>query len=199
MLRARFFLSIVPALVGGCEQPAPRSIVGDFEAPGTYALAGDTITVWRRDGDSGGTSRLRAYSITPSGTVEALEEVERAEVSADAPEEVEPLPGERRRSFALQPHEFAAIRAQAALLRPQSLGSAHPVGGYGGQAWPAGCRLAPGQSGSAGVNYLNGLNWGAFVLQPACQGAGADTARATLADMFARLDRAAALAPSTRR
>lgn len=199
MPRARFLLALVPALVGGCKQPGPPSIVGDFAAPGIYALAGDTITVWRRDDQEGRTTRLRAYSITPSGTVEGLEEMERTEVSAGEPEEAEALPGERRRSFALPPQEFAAIRAQAALLRPQSLGPEDPVGGYGGQAAPTGCSFVPGQSGSAGVNYLNGMNWGAFVLQPACRGASADAARATLADMFLRLDHAAALVPSTQR
>src|SRR5438552_4004849 len=69
----------------GCGHKGARSLVGDFTAPGTYALAGDTITVWKRIRQPDGAWRFHSYSITPGATVEYLEEVERVGAPETAP------------------------------------------------------------------------------------------------------------------
>jgi hypothetical protein len=178
----------------GCGQPAKRqSLLGDFAAPGTYALAGDTITVWQRVRQPDGAWRFHSYSITPSGTIEYLDELERA----DAPEAAEDSheAAERRRSFVLPQPEFEALRSQVALLRPAALGPDDPVRGYAGEAYPAGCTPAPAKTPApprlAGINFLNAGSWGAFVLQPGCDSNKAKAAAAVMTDLFGRLERAA--------
>lgn len=174
----------------GCNEEAQRkSLVGDFAAPGTYALAGDTITVWKRLRQPDGAWRFQSYSITPGGTVEYLEELERVG-APENPEEVQDF-AEKRHGFVLPQAEFEAIRSQAALLRPASLGPDDPVGGYGGEAYAAGCAYDNVQPRIAGINYLNNANWGAFVLQPGCPSAAARSATAAMTQLFDRLDRAA--------
>ena len=185
-------LTALFALAACDPEEGPRSIVGDFAAPGTYALAGDTLTVWRRVPEPGGFSRFQSYSITPGGTVEYLDEPERVDVPAN-PETAADL-SEHRESFALPPADFEAIRAQSALLRPASLGPNHPVGGYGGEAVAAGCALKQEQPRLAGINFLNGGNWGSFVLQPGCGSSAAKAAADAMARIFSRLE-AAATAP----
>ena len=97
---------------------------------------------------------------------------------------------EKRHAFTLPQAEFEAIRSQAALLRPQALGPEDPVAGYAGEAHPIGCAADPAQPRVAGINFLNGGNWGAFVLQAGCTGMGGDAARAAMDRIFARLERA---------
>src|SRR5262245_52688611 len=110
-------LSISFTLVAcGRHDEAPRSLVGDFAAPGTYALAGDTLTVWKRVRLPDGAWRFQSYSITPGGTVDYLDEPERVE-APENPEDAQDL-AEHREGFTLQHGEFEAIRSQAALLRP---------------------------------------------------------------------------------
>lgn len=185
---ARILAPIAVLALCGCEQ-APRSLVGDFPAPGIYALAGDTITVWKRIRQPDGAWRFHSYSVTPGGTVEYLEELERLG-APDDPEEAQDF-AEQRQGFALPPGEFEAVRSQAALLRPASLGPDDPVGGYGGEAYPPGCPFDKTRPRVAGVNFLNDANWGAFVLQAGCQSEGAKPAAAAMTQLFDRLDRAA--------
>ena len=172
----------------GCEAPpeGPRSLVDNRTAPPTWALAGDTITLWRRIALPNGAARFQSYSITPGGTVEYLDEFERG----DAAETIGDT-SEKRQGFALPQAEFEAIRSQVALLRPLSLGPDSPVGGYGGEAFAMGCSHDPAPPRAAGVNFLNGGNWGAFVLQPECQSESARAAAAIVAQAFDRLERAA--------
>jgi hypothetical protein len=182
-------LTLALLALSGCHKPkGPQSLVGDFTAPGIYALAGDTITVWKRIQQPNGAWRFYSYSITPGGTVEALEELERVDAPADG-EEPQDF-SELRKGFALPPSEFAAIRAEAALLRPASLGPRDAVGGYGGEAAPVGCALDKAGPRLAGVNFLNSANWGAFVLQDGCTGDAAARANAAVTDIFDRLERA---------
>jgi hypothetical protein len=176
------------ALPGCHKQKGPQSLVGDFAAPGIYALAGDTITVWKRVQQPSGAWRFYSYSITPGGMVEALEVLERL----DAPQNTEEPQdfSELRKGFALPRNEFAAIRAKAALLRPGSLGPADAVGGYGGETPPAGCTLDKARQRLAGVNFLNNANWGAFILPEGCTGETAEAATAVVSEIFDRLERA---------
>jgi hypothetical protein len=185
--------------LAACEEKRPTSLVGEFAVPGAYALAGDTITVWRRDSRPGGGSRLLAYSITPGGSVEAVDEAERLGSAGGPVEEAQAGGPEQRRSFILPPQDFEAIRAAAARLRPAAMGPEDPVGGYVGQVSPRGCRQVDGQPGTAGINFLNAASWGTFVLQPGCSGEPAAAATVAMADIFARLDRASAGAPAARR
>jgi hypothetical protein len=184
-------LSAFVALAGcnGQQDEGPRSLVGDFAAPGVYALAGDTLTVWRRVPHPGGLSRFESFSITPGGAVERLSEPEL--VDAPANPEAGTDFAEHRETFDLPQSEFEALRAQAALLRPASLGPDLPVGGYGGEVVAAGCALDEKQPRAAGINFMNGRNWGGFISQPGCDTASAKAAEAALRDIFARLDRAA--------
>lgn len=185
-------LPLIAALaLFGCEAPpeGPMSLVGDHAAPPTWALAGDTITVWRRIALPGGASRFQSYSITPGGTVEYLDEYERGDTMMDA--ETAGDTAEKRQGFTLPQAEFEAIRSQVALLRPRALGPSNPVGGYGGEAYASGCSHDPIQLRMAGVNFLNDANWGAFVLQPNCRSQSARAATAILAQAFDRLERAA--------
>jgi hypothetical protein len=192
----------IPALIaalalGACEKEAPqKSLVGDFPVPGIHALAGDTITVWQRVRRPDGQWRFHSYSINTVGTVEFLDEHERI----GAQESTQEAPGgpEQRQAFALPQAEFEALRAQAALLRPASLGPDQPVGGYGGEVLPAGCELDETKPRIAGVNFLNGGNWGNFVLQPGCDSDGAKEAAALMTQILDRLKRAAD-APSKQR
>jgi hypothetical protein len=188
-VRALFTAALLVPLLGGCGPKGERSLVGDFAAPGAYALAGDTITVWRRIRQPDGAWRFYSYSITPGATVEYLEELERV----GAPENTEEAEdfSELRKGFALPRSEFEVIRAKAALLRPASLGPRDPVGGYGGEATPAGCTLDAARPRLAGINFLNNANWGAFVLQQGCDGQAAGAAAAAMSDILDRLDRAA--------
>jgi hypothetical protein len=178
--------------LGGCGDKGARSLVGDFAAPGTYALAGDTITVWKRIRQPDGAWRFHSYSITPGATVEYLEEPERvgAPENAFANGEERETFSELRKGFALPQAEFEAIRARAALLRPASLGPDDAIGGYGGEAPPAGCTLDKAHQRLAGVNFLNSANWGAFILQEGCSGQAASAATAAVTEIFDRLDRA---------
>jgi hypothetical protein len=188
-LRALFTAALLVPLLAGCGHESAKSLVGDFAAPGTYALAGDTITVWKRIRQPDGAWRFYSYSITPGATVEYLEELERVG-APDNPEEAEDF-SELRKGFALPPSEFEAIRTKAALLRPASLGPEDPVGGYGGEAAPAGCTLDKARPRLAGINFLNNANWGAFVLQQGCDGEAAGAATAAMSEILDRLDRAA--------
>ncbi len=191
-------LTAALALAGcGDKPPVIKSLVGDFAAPGTYALVGDTFTVWKRAQQPGGAWRFYSYSITSGGTVETLEELERI----GAPENSEETPDfrELRRSFALPQSEFEAIRKQAALLRPRALGPEDTVRGYAGEAYPIGCSFDPAQPRIAGINFLNGASWGAFVLQAGCTGEGAHAATAAMTQIFDRLERAAGQARPTAR
>jgi hypothetical protein len=185
-------LSVVLALCGCQQQPPPtRSLVAEAAAPGVYALAGDTITVWQRVRLSDGMSRFHSWSITPGGTVEYLDTPERA----DKPEDLEESPtdlAERRGSFALPQAEFEAIRAQARLLRPTTLGPEDPVGGYGGEAYPHGCTPNKGEQRIAGINFMNKANWGAFIQPADCASEGARATTAVMAEIFDRLTKAAA-------
>ena len=190
-LLAPALLCTLALALGGCgEAEKPRSLLGDFAAPGAYALARDTITVWRRVRQPDGSWRFHSWSITSGGTVEYLDELERV----DAPETSEDThpAGERRASFGLAQDEFEAIRAQAALVRPAAMGPDDPVRGYAGEASPAGCTPTPGQPRLAGINFLNDGGWGAFVLQPDCRSDSARAAAALMDQIFARLDRATA-------
>lgn len=173
----------------GSSKPVQKSLVGDFPVPGVYALAGDTITVWKRIPQADGTALFTSYSITPGGTVESLAAREQTNMP-DISEDGEDF-SEHRRGFALPQGEFEAIRTKLALLRPGSLGPVDPVGGYGGEVVPAGCKLDPAQPRVAGINFLNHTNWGTFTLQSGCQAANAGAASALLSDIFGRLERAA--------
>jgi hypothetical protein len=186
------FLFVLAALTGcGRAKPPQTSLVGDFPVPGTYALAGDTITVWKRVPQPNGTALFSSYSITPGGTVEYFAAREETTIP-DVSEEGEDF-SEHRKGFALPQREFEAIRTAAAMLRPGSLGPIDPVGGYGGEVVPKGCRLDPKQPRMVGINFLNHGNWGTFTLQAGCQGANATAATALVGDIFDRLDRAAGL------
>jgi hypothetical protein len=180
------------ALAGCGRHSGPQSLLGDFAAPGTYVLAGDTITVWKRLRQPNGAWRFHSYSITPGGTVEALEQVEQSDLPQNASQDGEESvdTAELRKGFALPQSEFEAIRARAALLRPASLGPTDAVGGYGGEVPPAGCTLDKGRQRLAGINFLNSANWGTFVLQDGCDGEAAGAATAALDEIFDRLDRA---------
>jgi hypothetical protein len=177
--------------LGACKakEEGPRSLVGDFAAPGAYALAGDTLTVWRRVPQPGGLSRFESFSISPGGTVERLSEPER--VDAPANPEAGTDFAEHREHFELPQSEFEALRDQAALLRPDSLGPGLPVGGYGGEVVAAGCVLDAEQPRSAGINFMNGRSWGGFVSQPGCDSDSAKSAEDVMNGIFARLERAA--------
>jgi hypothetical protein len=193
MIARTFLFLTAPAALAltGCKPPpGPQSLVADGTAPGAYALAADTITVWQRSRRPQGGARFRAFSITPGGAVEYVDEPEVAVAVADT-EEAQDM-REQRKSFVLPRDEFEAIRAKAALLRPLSLGPDDPVGGYGGEVPPAGCALDPAQPRIAGINFLNHANWGTFVLQPGCTGERARAAAALLTELIERLDRAAA-------
>lgn len=179
--------------LAGCSKgkPPPTSLVGDFPVPGTYALAGDTITLWKRVPEPNGTAVFTSYSISPGGTVDYLATREQTNMP-DISEDGEDF-SEHRKGFALPQSEFETIRAKLAQLRPGSLGPVDPVGGYGGEVVPSGCRLDPAQPRIIGINFLNHANWGTFTLQPGCQGASASAASALLSDIFVRLDRAAGI------
>lgn len=184
-------LSAALALCGCKQQPPPtRSLVGEAEAPGIYALAGDTITVWQRVRQPDGMWRFHSWSITPGGTVEYLDTPERADTPSDLEETAADL-AERRQSFALPQSEFEAIRSQAALLRPLTLGPDDPVRGYAGEAYPRGCTPDKAQPSLAGVNFLNKTNWGSFNLSPGCAGEGAKAASAVMTQIVERLAKAA--------
>ncbi|RZK02840.1 MAG: hypothetical protein EOO76_05295 [Novosphingobium sp.] len=180
-------LPLALAACGKADVPEP-SLVGDFAAPGAYAIAGDTLTVWKRVQQPGGAWRFHSWSITPGGSIEYLEELERVG-APENPEEAQDF-SEQRRSFTLPQAEFEALRAQAALLRPQALGPEDPVGGYAGEVYPTGCIFDPAQPRIAGINFLNGKSWGNFALQASCAGGKAREASAVMAEIFDRLTRA---------
>lgn len=187
----RLVLALVaPLALTACgEQPVQKqSLVGDFAAPGDYAIAGDTLTVWKRVQQPGGAWRFHSWSITPGGSIEYLEELERVG-APENPEEAQDF-SEQRRSFTLPQAEFEALRGQAALLRPHALGPEDPVGGYAGEVYPAGCSFDPAQPRLAGINYLNGKSWGNFALQAGCASDKAREATAVMTQIFDRLDRA---------
>lgn len=187
---ASLFALIATAALSAChEKKEPSSLVADFPVPGTYALAGDTLTVWKRTQQPSGAWQFHAYSITPGGTVEALEELERVDAPAVSEEALDF--SERRKGFTLPQSEFETIRSKAALLRPASLGPKDPVGGYGGEAYARGCAPDKTQPRIAGINFLNNANWGAFILQPGCSSASGRAAEAVMTDIFTRLERAA--------
>jgi hypothetical protein len=184
-------LSVALALCGCKQQPPPtRSLVGEAAAPGVYALAGDTITVWQRIRQPDGMSRFHSWSITPGGTVEYLDTPERTDTPTDLEETPADL-AERRGSFALPQAEFEAIRSQAALLRPATLGPEDPVGGYGGEAYPRGCAPDKAEQRIAGINFLNKTNWGVFIQPAGCASEGARATTAVMAQIFDRLAKAA--------
>lgn len=192
-MRLRFPVLAIALVLSGCGEPSTsRSLVGDFAAPGTYALAGDTLTVWRRVQQPDGAWRFQSWSITPGGTVEYLEELERIG-APDNPDDVLDF-AEQRQGFALSRADFEAIRSQTALLRPASLGPGDPVGGYGGEAFPGGCTPDKAQPRIAGINFLNKANWGAFILPSNCASEDAKAATAVMTGLFDRLARAAAQA-----
>lgn len=185
----RLILLLAIAALAGCkETPREKSLVGDFAVPGAYALAGDTITVWKRLPQPGGGWRFQSYSITSGGTVEYLEESERLEAPAN-PEEAQDLP-QMRQGFTLPQSDFEAIRGQVALLRPVELGPDDPVGGYAGEAYPIGCEAGDPTSREAGINFLNHANWGGFVLPAGCKSPAGDKAAAIVTQVFGRLERA---------
>src|ERR1700741_400346 len=101
-MRTRFLILSVALALCGCErQPPPtRSLVDEAPAPGIYALAGDTITVWERVRQPDGMWRFHSWSITPGGTVEYLDTPERTDEPGDLEETAADL-AERRQSFAL--------------------------------------------------------------------------------------------------
>jgi hypothetical protein len=188
--RSALFVLTAALVLAGCvrSKPPQRSLVGDFPAPGIYALAGDTITIWKRVPQPNGTALFYSYSITPGGTVEYLaarEQTDIPDISEDGADF-----SEHRKGFALPHSAFEAVRAKAARLRPGSLGPVNPVGGYGGEVVPAGCALDPVQPRIAGINFLNRANWGTFTLQSGCQGANANAASALVGEIFDRLGRA---------
>ncbi|MCW1429545.1 hypothetical protein [Novosphingobium sp. JCM 18896] len=187
----RLLLALVAplALVACGKAEAPRqSLVGDFAAPGDYAIAGDTLTVWKRVQQPGGAWRFHSWSITPGGSIEYLEELERVG-APENPEEAQDF-SEQRRSFTLPQAEFEALRAQAALLRPHALGPEDPVGGYAGEVYPAGCSFDPARPRVAGINFLNGKSWGNFALQDGCVSDKAREATEVITQIFDRLTRA---------
>ncbi len=188
---ALLILATILALTG-CQRsaPPPRSLVGDFPVPAAYALAGDNITVWKHVRQADGAWRFHSYSITSGGAVEYLETRDTGDAADDVEQTAADL-AERRKSFLLPQGEFEEIRGRAALLRPATLGPRDPVGGYGGEALPAGCSHGAVQSRMAGVNFLNGVNWGTFTLPAGCDSANARAAAAVMTDLFDRLDRAA--------
>lgn len=180
--------------LAGCHEArkGPRSLVGNGVAPGTYALAGDTITVWRHVRLADGASRFQAYSITPGGQVDYVDEPEQGAAPEDAGNADEvPDRAEQRQGFILPQGEFETIRGRAALLRPATLGPDDPVGGYGGEVRPAGCSPDPSLPRTTGINFLNSANWGVFVLQTDCPGKKARAAEEVMTDLFDRLDRTA--------
>lgn len=181
-------LSLALALCA-CKQQAAPSLVGEGAAPGIYALAGDTITVWRRVRLPDGMWRFQSWSITPGGTVEYLDTPERADEPTDLEETAAEL-AERRQSFALPQGEFEALRKQAALLRPLALGPDDPVRGYAGEAYPRGCAADKTQPSLVGINFLNRTNWGAFVLPPGCTSQDGQAASGAMAQIVARLTKA---------
>lgn len=176
----------------GCDKPRPdpRSLVSNRPAPKAYALAGDTITVWRRIKQADGTWRFHSYSITPGGTVEYLDELERIE-AFESTEDSQPVVAERRHGFVLSPQAFTAIRAQAALLRPAALGPEDPVRGYGGEAYPLGCAADKTKPAIAGINFLNSGGWGAFVMPTDCTSDNGRAASAALDQIVDQLEQAA--------
>jgi hypothetical protein len=188
-LRIALLAALLTLAGCGKGKPPPMSLVGDFPVPGTYALAGDTIIIWKRIPQPNGTALFSSFSITPGGEVYTLAEREQTTIP-DISEDGEDF-SEHRKGFTLPQSEFEAIRTKLALLRPRSLGPVDPVGGYGGEVVPAGCTLDPAQPRIAGINFLNHANWGTFTLQAACQGANATAASGLLSDIFGRLDRAA--------
>lgn len=186
-------LSLALALCA-CKQPIPptRSLVGDAAAPGIYALAGDTITVWQRVRLPDGMWRFHSWSITPGGTVEFLDTPERADEPAE--ESATDL-AERRQSFALPQSEFEALRKQAALLRPTALGPDDPVRGYAGEAHPRGCTPDKAKPSLAGINFLNKSNWGSFVLPTDCASQDGKAASGVMTEIVGRLNAASAQPP----
>lgn len=181
-------LAATLALAACDERPAPKqSLVGDFAAPGAYAIAGDTLTVWQRVQQPGGAWRFHSWSITPGGAIEYLEELERLG-APENPEEAQDF-SEQRRSFTLPQAEFEALRAQAALLRPHALGPEDPVGGYAGEVYPAGCAFDPAQPRVAGINFLNSRSLGSFALQAGCATDKAREATAVMTQILERLNR----------
>ena len=195
----RLILALGAALaLAGCDKaPEPRqSLVGDFAAPGDYALAGDTLTVWKRVQQPGGAWRFHSWSITPGGTIEYLEELERVG-APENPEEAQDF-SEQRRSFTLPQPEFEALRADAALLRPRALGPDDPVAGYAGEVLAAGCTFDPAQPRVAGINFLNGASWGNFALQTNCATDKAREATAVMSRIVDRLTRLSPASPATR-
>lgn len=189
-------LSAVLALCS-CKQPIPptRSLVGNAAAPGIYAIAGDTITVWERIRQPDGMARFHSWSITPGGTVEFLDTPERTDEPADLEESAADL-AERRRGFALPQSEFEALRKQAALLRPTALGPDDPVRGYAGEAYPSGCTHDKAKPGLAGINFLNKANWGSFVLPQDCATPDGKAASGVMTQIVGRLNAAAAQPPA---
>jgi hypothetical protein len=188
LLRIAFLVGL--STLAGCGQgkPAQLSLVGDFPVPGTYALAGDTITFWKRVPEPDGTALFYSYSISPGGTVDYLAMREQTNMP-DISEEGEDF-SEHRKGFALPQSEFETIRGKAAQLRPGSLGPDDPVGGYGGEVVPKGCRLDPAQARIVGINFVNHANWGTFTLQQGCHGTSANAANALVGEIFDRLQRA---------
>jgi hypothetical protein len=187
MIARAALLSTVFALCA-CGQPAParKSLIGDHPAPKNYALAGDTITLWQRRQQPNGGSRLHAYAIAPGGAVEHLDEVERGDAPTN-PEDA-PAAAETRLAFTLSPAALEKIRFDAARLRPTAMGPGDPVGGYAGEARPLGCPADASQPRAAGVNFLNGANWGAFVLDPACTSDAGRDAADTVTRLFDQLE-----------
>jgi hypothetical protein len=188
-LRSSFLAGLLTLASCGQGKPLQTSLVGDFPVPGTYALAGDTITFWKRVPEPDGTALFYSWSVTPGGTVDYLAIREQTNMP-DMSEDGEDF-SEHRKGFALPQSEFEAIRGKAAQLRPGSLGPDDPVGGYGGEVVPKGCRLDPAQPRIVGINFLNHENWGTFTLQQGCHGASAEAASALVAEIFDRLRRAA--------
>jgi hypothetical protein len=203
---SRALLVTITVALGACGQAVPqaRSLVGDHPVPGNYALAGDTITLWKRRAQPGGGTRLHAYSITPGGLVQFLDEAERSDAPLDpegaqdagqgAADGAPRSAAERRLAFTLPAAELEAIRTQAALLRPAAMGPEDPVGGYAGEVRPRGCAADRDPRGprplTAGINFLNGANWGAFVLLPDCTSPAGRAADRALSAMFDHLENA---------
>ncbi|MBV1690492.1 hypothetical protein KRR38_23120 [Novosphingobium sp. G106] len=187
----RFLALSVALALCGCKQPIPptRSLVGDAAAPGIYALAGDTITVWQRVRLADGMWRFHSWSITPGGTVEYLDTPERAD---EPTEESAADLAERRQSFALPQSEFEALRKQAALLRPMALGPDDPVRGYAGEAYPRGCMPDKAKPSLAGINFLNKSNWGSFLLPTNCASREGTEASGLMTEIVSRLNAASA-------
>jgi hypothetical protein len=193
-IRAALLISTAALALAGCKrEKLPQSLVGDFPVPGTYALAGDTITVWKRVRRPDGAWRFHSFSITPGGTVEYLEEPERVEAPTEQEDAADLI--EKRKGFVLPTGEFEAIRSGAAQLRPAALGPHDPIGGYAGEVVPKGCSLDTSQPRLAGINFLNRGNWGSFALQSGCQSQQARAASEVMNGIFDRLERAESAAP----